>query len=423
MAERGIDQNEEKKSYASIFLIGIALLVAVSFWAFWDDNLTRRPWKSVQARFYRLDYAKAKAAYDEEHKKLLQDPTYQELSKKLTAAQTSLKEGDLGRRLAALDKQEEQATVRFQEWDQEVKFIKSELEEASYEYDHAVQQKRNTKPYQEHIQELEKEQANLDPQLEAARAKRDQIREEIKKIEADTENLEKELEKVTAERDKWVRVMENATLKLGPFSLPKIPKIEQVSLDEFDRNRFDQAIARVDLCQTCHLAINRAGFENEQNPFKTHPRREVLLADNAHPPEKFGCTACHEGQGVAVNSVQQAHGEVPYWETPLLRGAKVQSSCTSCHLDVQKFDAVPLLAQGQILFEQVGCTGCHLVQGYENIPKIGPSLRKISAKVDPSWMVRWIENPHKFRPRTRMPNFDLKQDDAVAITTYIWSSA
>jgi len=38
-------------------------------------------------------------------------------------------------------------------------------------------------------------------------------------------------------------------------------------------------------------------------------------------------------------------------------------------------------------------------------------------------MGRWIENPHKFRPRTRMPNFDLKQDDAVAIAAYVWSSA
>ena len=421
MAERGIDQTEEKKSYGSTFLIGIALLVALSFWAFWDDNITRRPWKNVQARFYRLDYDKAKAAYDEENKKLQADSNYQELSKKLTAARASLNNGELGRRLAALEKQEKQATVRFQELDQEVKFIKSELEEVWYEYDHAVQQKRNTKPYEEHIQELEKEKTKLDPPLEAARAKRDQLREEIKKIQADVKNTESELVKVTAERDKWVRVMENATLKLGPLSLPKIPKIEQISLDEFDRNRFDQPIARVDRCQTCHLAINRPGFEKEENPFKTHPRREVLLADNAHPPEKFGCTACHEGQGVAVNSVEQAHGEVHYWETPLLRGAKVQSSCTSCHLDVQKFDAVPLLAEGQRLFEQIGCTGCHLVRGYENIPKIGPSLRKISAKVDPSWMVRWIENPHKFRPRTRMPNFELKQDDAVAIAAFLWS--
>jgi mono/diheme cytochrome c family protein len=211
-------------------------------------------------------------------------------------------------------------------------------------------------------------------------------------------------------------------LKLGPLSMYKVPKIHQVSLDEFDRNRFDQPVARVDRCQTCHLAINRPGFEKEPNPFRTHPRREVLLSDSSHPPEKLGCTGCHEGQGVAVNSVQQAHGEVHLWEFPLLRGAKAQSSCTSCHLDVQKFaEDAPLLAEGQRLFEQIGCTGCHLVKGYENIPKIAPSLRKISAKVDPSWMVQWIQNPHKFRPRTRMPNFDLNQEDAIAISAFLWS--
>ena len=343
MAERGIDPNEEKKSYGSIFVIGIGLLVAFSFWAFWDDNITRRPWKNFQSRFYRLDYAKAQAAYDEENKKLQADANYQELSKKLTAARASVQEGELGAKLDALEAEEVRATVRFQEIDQEVKFIKSELEEAGYEYDHAIQQKRNPKPYQERLQELEKERAKLDPQLEAARSKRDQIKEEIKKIHAGVKDLESELGKLTAERDKWVRVMENATFKLGPFSFYKIPKIQQVSLEEFDRNRFDQPIARVDRCQTCHMAINRAGFEKEEHPFKTHPRREVLLADNAHPPDKLGCTSCHDGQGVAVSSVNQAHGEVHYWEHPLLRGAKVQSSCTTCHLDVQKFQDTSLL--------------------------------------------------------------------------------
>ena len=421
MAERGIDQNEEKKSYGSVFIIGIALLVVLSLWALWDDNITRRPWKRFQENFYRLDYAKARAAYDEEQKKLQADASYQELSKKIAAAQASLAGGDLSKKLSALEKQEVGATVRFKDLDQEVKFIKSELEEAWYEYDHAVQQMRNTKPYQEHIQELEKEKAKLDPSLEAARAKREQIRDEIKKLQSGVKELETELGKLIAERDKWVRVMENATLKLGPISFYKIPKILQVALDEFDRNWFDQPTSRVDRCQTCHLAINRPGFEKEPHPFKTHPRREVLLADNAHPPEKFGCTSCHDGQGAAVNSVKQAHGEVHYWETPLLRGAKVQSSCTSCHLDVQKFEDTPLFAQGQRLLEQIGCTGCHLVKGYENIPKVAPSLRKISAKVDPSWMARWIENPHKFRPRTRMPNFDLKQEDAVAIAAFLWS--
>jgi mono/diheme cytochrome c family protein/predicted nucleic acid-binding Zn-ribbon protein len=425
MAERGVDQQEEKKSYGSVFVIGVALLVALSLWAFWDDNITRRPWKSIQARFYRLDYSKAQAAYAEEDKKLHADPKYQELAKKLTKLEAELSNGELGKKLQKLEDEEKLITVKFQEIDQEVKNVKSELEEAWYEHDHAVQQKRDPKPYLEVIAELDKEKAALEKKLEPVRARREQVKEEIKKIQSSRKEIDDEIVKLAAERDKWVRVMENVTLKIGPVSFCcKIPKIQQVSLDEFDRNRFDQPVARVDRCQTCHLAINRPGFEKEANPFKTHPRREVLLADNTHSPEKFGCTGCHEGQGVAVNSKEQAHGEVHLWEAPLLRGPKAQSSCTSCHLDVQKFaEDAPLLAEGQRLFEQIGCTGCHLVKGYENIPKIAPSLLKISAKVEPSWMVRWIENPHKFRPRTRMPNFDLKRDDATAIAAFLWAQS
>lgn len=424
MAERGIDQKEEKKSYGSVFVLGAAILAALSVWAFWDDNITRRPWKGIQAQFFRLDYNKAKAAYDEEDKKLKADAKYQELSRKLADEQASLHNGELAKKLEALQAEEVRATVRFQEIDQEVKFIKSEEEEAGYEFDHAVQQKRNIKPYQERLDELAKERTKLLPSLDAARAKREQVKGDIKKLHDGVKAIEDELGKITGERDKWLRVIENVTLKLGPFSFYKIPKIQQVAMDEFDRNKFDQPVARVDRCQTCHLAINRAGFENEKHPFKTHPKRELYLGDSSHPPDKFGCTGCHEGQGVAVNSAKQAHGEVHLWEFPLLRGAKVQSSCTSCHLDVQKFAAdVPLLAEGQRLFEQVGCTGCHLVKGYENIPKIAPSLKKIGAKVDAGWMVRWIENPFKFRPRTRMPNFDLKADDSLAIASYIWSQA
>ena len=424
MAERGVDPKEEKKSYGSVFVIGASLLVMLTLWAYWDDNISRRPWKGIQSHFYRLDYNKAKAAYNEEDKKLHADEKYQELAKKLAAFQSSLTDGELGKKLKSLENEEARVTVKFQEADQRVKDVKSELEEAWYEHDHAVQQKRNPKPYLDVIAELDKKKEQLDKALEPLRARRNQLKEEIKKIQTGAKDIETELAKLTAERDKWVRVMENATFKLGPLSPYKIPKIQQVSLDEFDRNRFDQPVARVDRCQTCHLAINRAGFEKEPQPFRTHPRREVLLADNAHPPDRVGCTGCHEGQGVAVNSVKQAHGEVHLWEFPLLRGNKAQSSCTSCHLDVQKYaEDAPLLADGQRLFEQVGCTGCHLVKGYENIPKIAPSLRKISAKVDPGWMVRWIENPHKFRPRTRMPNFDLKPDDAIAIASYIWSQS
>ncbi len=426
MAVRGIDEQAEKKSYGSVFVLGSAILVVLSLWAYWDDNFTRRPWKRYQAQFYRLDYQKAKAAYDEEDKKLQADPAFQDLTKKLAAAQNSLAKGELRDKIDALTREETRAKVRFSELDQKVKDLKSELEEAWYDHDHAIQTGGSPKAALARIDELNKEKDKLDKPFDEAKKKRDQLKDDIDKLNGSVKDLETQLAKMTADRDKWVRVMENdtSTVKVGEFKLfsfYKIPSIKQAVLPEFDRNNFDEPVARVDRCQTCHLAINRPGFEKEAQPFRTHPNREVLLADNAHAPDKFGCSSCHEGQGPAVNSVKQAHGEVPYWEEPLLRGAKVQSNCVSCHLDVQSLKDAPLLAQGQRMFEQIGCTGCHLVKGYEDIPKIGPSLRRISAKVDASWMVGWIENPHVFRPRTRMPNFAFKEDEAVAITSYLRS--
>ena len=120
MAERGVDQKEEKKSYGSVFVIGVGLLVMLTLWAYWDDNISRRPWKGIQAHFYRLDFNKAQAAYDEEDKKLQADEKYQEQAKKLAAYRSSLAGGALGNKLKALESELANATVKFQEGDQKV---------------------------------------------------------------------------------------------------------------------------------------------------------------------------------------------------------------------------------------------------------------------------------------------------------------
>src|SRR5262245_47119458 len=180
MAERGIDQKEEKKSYGSVFVLGAGLLVALSLWAYLDDNITRRPWKGVQSRFYRLDYDRAQTSYYEEDKKLEADEKYRELKKKLADFHASLHSGELGKKLKSLESEEKRATVKFQEIDQKVKDVKSELEEAWYEHDHAVQQKRNPQPYLDTIAELDKRKAGLDKELQPAAARRAQLKEEIK---------------------------------------------------------------------------------------------------------------------------------------------------------------------------------------------------------------------------------------------------
>src|SRR5207249_1880395 len=100
-------------------------------------------------------------------------------------------------------------------------------------------------------------------------------------------------------------------------------------------------------------------------------------------------------------------------------------NCIKCHAGVQHLDGADEIARGEHLFEELGCHGCHLTEGYEDLAKssgvsaIGPSLRRIAAKLDQGWMVRWITNPHAFRPIARMPNLRLSDDEARAITAYL----
>ena len=58
----------------------------------------------------------------------------------------------------------------------------------------------------------------------------------------------------------------------------------------------------------------------------------------------------------------------------------------------------------------------------DGVSSIGPSLRRIAAKADPGWLVRWVRNPHEFRPRTRMPNFMFDKESAIAVAAYLWTS-
>jgi mono/diheme cytochrome c family protein len=133
-----------------------------------------------------------------------------------------------------------------------------------------------------------------------------------------------------------------------------------------------------------------------------------------------------------VNSVKQAHGEVRFWEHPLLREEMVQSSCISCHIDV-RLPGAEVIARGEKLFVQLGCHGCHLVEGYGELDKVGPYLRRIAAKAEPGWLARWIENPREFRSQTKMPDFfyDMRRDEkdeearaqSIAIAAYLLDAA
>jgi len=54
--------------------------------------------------------------------------------------------------------------------------------------------------------------------------------------------------------------------------------------------------------------------------------------------------------------------------------------------------------------------------------KVGPSLKEVRVKMHKEWIPVWLENPHAYRPTTKMPAFRLDKEQREAIASYIWQS-
>ena len=125
-------------------------------------------------------------------------------------------------------------------------------------------------------------------------------------------------------------------------------------------------LGRFDRCVTCHVGMDEyvnPTLKNDfkENPFKAHPKIDDALV-KAHPFTKFGCTACHQGQGLATKK-EAAHGWVAHWEKPMLKGVHIQGSCVKCHGNFETLKGAEAAALGRRTFQKHGCQGCHMIHG------------------------------------------------------------
>jgi mono/diheme cytochrome c family protein len=171
-------------------------------------------------------------------------------------------------------------------------------------------------------------------------------------------------------------------------------------------------LQRVDRCTTCHLGVEDPTMKNAPEPFRYHQGL------GPHIPSKFGCTICHGGQGLATD-VKDAHGDVPFWQTPLLPANYIRASCGRCHKDGD-IPGVPELTEGRHLFESEGCHGCHKLNGVGG--SIGPDLTEEGASErSPQWLESHFLSPSEVSPGSAMPNFHFTHEQARALTFYMHS--
>ncbi|MFT5041313.1 MAG: mono/diheme cytochrome c family protein [Hyphomicrobiaceae bacterium] len=419
---RGYVEEEEKRSYGAVFLLTIALLLACTVWALWQDSFSRHLWKQYKTDFYQLAIDKWEGDLEQNSDSRAANEDYIALSEKLEAVQASIADGSDAERLAAIDVELDRLAVEYLESDLSLRIVKGEVEEGWYRLELA---QHSHLPFTEERKTLNDAFVRRDEY----QARFDAAKAAIAKLEAEgVEIRSKEIE-IEEQLKAFHKADESLQIKLDSVSMnffgsrvPLIPTIDQAVLWGFERNNFEQWVNRAERCQNCHMGIDREGFEDQENPLKTHPDRKYFLGN--HEFRRFGCTPCHGGQGAAINSVWHGHGEDHYWEDHLLPiEDKVQAKCLTCHQSVQKMKGAEVAARGEWLFQEMGCHNCHLVNGFEHLDKAGPSLKRVAAKVSPEWLVSWIENPKEFRPRTRMPHFFVTREEATSIASYIIDSS
>lgn len=176
----------------------------------------------------------------------------------------------------------------------------------------------------------------------------------------------------------------------------------------------------VDRCKSCHVGIDRPASIAGREPFTTHPGRTIFL--DRHPSERMGCTVCHAGQGRATSSVSKAHGRVEFWDTPLLDREHTSATCLKCHKNnLEALSGAAPLATGMELVRRYACYGCHVVPGFEALPRPGPPLGKVGEKISYSYLVKWIKSPRSIVADARMPDFELTDAEAHNVADFLFS--
>jgi cytochrome c2 len=84
-------------------------------------------------------------------------------------------------------------------------------------------------------------------------------------------------------------------------------------------------------------------------------------------------------------------------------------------------------ARGKVLFENVGCQGCHISEPraerhvMDGWRQHGPNLVGLSEKTNAAWLTAWLRNPKAWNPETRMPNLRLEGGEIADLVAYLMS--
>ncbi|MCI0489068.1 MAG: c-type cytochrome [Blastocatellia bacterium] len=361
------------RSMSGALLVSSLLLIVVMGWSLFDEVIGQRPWKSYQSDFvdkYSTYLKGIKPQQSEAEKEVKDSPEYQELDRAyqgaVKGAESEVKE--INSKIRAIDQKVTDITEPFQNARAWVSAKTYELEVAGSE--------SSKKSIQRSIEERRKEKIDISIHNDAGaledkeldynelEALYNGLRDEKAQLTARLIEARKEQTEALTERDNYLQ--NHLTGLTGP-------QVEQLinKMDKFDYTIKQIHVAEADLvdrCESCHLGVREPVTLTADNKsigdpaFVSHPNKDLL---QIHPPERFGCSTCHGGNGRGTTSVEKAHGRYKHWLWPLYYKENVEAGCNQCHNRDRVTAGADALNQGKDLFQNAGCTGCHRYEGFD----------------------------------------------------------
>ena len=408
-----------------VFAASSLFLFFSSLWMVWDDY--DREWKGYQRQFVLLETEVTQVG--------------------LAAAQSQVNQAELARLQAEREAAEQSVAANQAQIDelqsqlgeinaelyavnQTWQFTKAEYDVTRYAFeglqDHDPEHAAEERPA---IDAMYAEWIDLGLQVDALTATRDGIRNQIGAFTGQVAELDQQIRELTTDTTR----LEGRLVDLAPsivtaalnaplldFMAPTLTVKQIITPNIVDDVNFTRVL-KMDRCTSCHLGIDRAGYEDYPQPFTTHPNLESYVGSaSAHPVGQFGCTVCHEGMGQSINfeyashtprdAAQMAewedeyHWEVPHlWDYPMLPTDMTEASCAKCHQETVFIPEGPDISLAYGIYERAGCYACHTTTGFQGLRKPGPNLTKIAAKLDEEWVANWIRDPRAVKSSTWMP--------------------
>ncbi len=413
-----------------VFAASSLFVLVTTVWMVWDDY--DREWKNYQRQFTRLELEVTRVTLAQAEQEVDQ-PRVAELTLQREAA-----EQQLATRAAQVD----EAESRLSEVDtqlfiatQSYQTTKAIYDAERYEYEARREEVHAADPAAEvpgeaEVTALYEEWVRLGLEVESVTVTREGLRQQIAAFREEVTAIEDELSSLRGETERLAGLVADLepslindyllNLPLLDFMAPTITVRQVITANIVDDVNFTR-VKKMDRCETCHLAIDRVGFEDVEQPFRTHPNLDVYVGSaSPHPIATTGCTVCHEGMGQSITFVDASHTpateeqaaqweeehhweESHLWDYPMLPTGMVEASCAKCHRGEVFVPEADTLNVAYGMYERAGCYACHKTEGFEGLRKPGPNLTKLESKLTEEWVANWIRDPRAIKPSTWMP--------------------